>query len=864
MITTFNNDPAPQQKSGANIDSSLAERLIDNFTEKFNSLTVAYNADNIQSTGNYNNITGRELWKLLKEPRIGHKNGTHFLRTDLKCDKQGVCLSRADINCTEEGRLIIIDVDETTATHLAIHEALKKADIAHILVGTHSYYAENKNRFRILLLSDSSYSKDQLEPTSEAVVETINCFLTHGFLEYANENKIYAQGWYTPSMPNDCNKEILYLEYAQGQLFPVKDKQLEPVVKQALRPIFSTEGTQISPITAWNNQVPIGTVLQEYGYKHVFKNKNTCRWLSPNSTSGRGGVVEYLGTGRVFSHHNDCLNDGYSHDSFDVMRLLKGLSHDEAIRFASQQTKAPDGRTIDEYNKSVFRKNKPDSNALTEIIFNPYQPFNDDLLPVENIPYEALPEILADFIKEQSLIRGCPADFILVSLLARMGCVFSGKIQIALTKKTDWYASPNFFWAMIGDPSSGKSNALSSTNKPIQLLSKQARDQYKGDFKQYIQNVKILESKIASAKKGMETEAKKAAANPAVVAKFEATLKAYLQDLADLEENKPKLKRYTFSKVTVEKLILTLEENPDGVMLEVDELSSFFVRLSKDDNADERGLYLSGFNGSLEYPYDTVKRGTVFIPRLLLSIFGGIQPSKLKRFLNEARTGYQDDGLLQRFQGVVYPDKHTQKLEDRPQSFFLVTKINELFSNLNGVNGATLLHLDETAQQLFDQWRNETAENAQSLGHPFEAYLVKSYEFVASLAVYLYLAENNGLITPDKLISTKQILSAIKLGHYFFSHAKRMYGLVYKDNLPARSLSKKLIKLTGIPALKTEHFDSNNNLFFFTRSQIRAKDWADLTTQEERREAINVLIQMGHISKPSNNKYYINPDHLNE
>ena len=714
------------------------------------------------------------------------------------------------------------------------------------------------------MLSDSPYRKDQLEPTSEAVVETINCFLTKGFIEYAKENKVYSQGWFTPSMPCDYKEEILYLEYTQGQLFPVKDKQLEPIARPAFRPTLFGEGDQISPITAWNNQFSIGTVLQEHGYKLVFQNKNICRWLSPTSTSGQGGVVEFLDTGRVFSHHNDRLNDGYSHDSFDVMRLLKGLTLDEAIKFASQQTKTSDGRTVDEYNKGVFRENKPDNNVSSGIIFNTYQPFNNDLLPVESVPYEALPEILADFIKEQSLIRGCPDDFILVSLLARMGCVFSGKVQVALTRKTGWNASPNFFWAMIGDPSSGKSNALSASSKPIQLLSEVARNKYKKDMKQYLQSVSLLESKIASAKKGMETEAKKIKADLTIVTKFEDSFKSYMQDLSELEESKPKLKRYTITKVTVEKLILILEENPDGVMLEVDELSSTFVRLSKDDNADERGLYLSGFNGSLQYPYDTVKRGTVFISRLLLSVFGGIQPSKLKRFLNEARAGYQDDGMLQRFQGIVYPDKHTKKLEDRQASVVFVNRITELFSSLDCLSGNTLLHLDDTAQQIFDEWRNETAENARLLGHPLEAHLVKSYEFVASLAVYLYLAANSGELTADNQISSKQILSAIKLGNYFFSHAKRMYGLVYKDNLPARSLSERLPKLIGTPSAKTEHFDSQKNLFFFTRSQIRSKDWADLTTQEERREAIRVLIQLGHISKQSNKKYYINPEHLNE
>lgn len=91
-----------------------------------------------------------------------------------------------------------------------------------------------------------------------------------------------------------------------------------------------------------------------------------------------------------------------------------------------------------------------------------------------------------------------------------------------------------------------------------------------------------------------------------------------------------------------------------------------------------------------------------------------------------------------------------------------------------------------------------------------------------------------------------------------------MYGLIYKDNLPARALSEKLAKLVSISSINNEHFDPSMNLFFFTRSQIRSKDWADLTTQEERREAIKVLIQFGHISKPYNNKYYINPDYLNE
>lgn len=89
---------------------------------------------------------------------------------------------------------------------------------------------------------------------------------------------------------------------------------------------------------------------------------------------------------------------------------------------------------------------------------------------------------------------------------------------------------------------------------------------------------------------------------------------------------------------------------------------------------------------------------------------------------------------------------------------------------------------------------------------------------------------------------------AIKLGSYFLSHAKRMYALAYKDNMPARSLAGKLTQIKSP----------------FNRSDIRDKGWSDLNTKEERLEAINVLIKRGYLSMPIQGKYYINPECLAE
>ena len=41
----------------------------------------------------------------------------------------------------------------------------------------------------------------------------------------------------------------------------------------------------------------------------------------------------------------------------------------------------------------------------------------------------------------------------------------------------------------------------------------------------------------------------------------------------------------------------------------------------------------------------------------MLSIIGGTQPSKLERIVKEVKNDTSNDGFLQRFQGVTFPNK---------------------------------------------------------------------------------------------------------------------------------------------------------------------------------------------------------------
>ena len=119
----------------------------------------------------------------------------------------------------------------------------------------------------------------------------------------------------------------------------------------------------------------------------------------------------------------------------------------------------------------------------------------------------------------------------------------------------------------------------------------------------------------------------------------------------------PVWRRYRTNDTTVEKLGELLKENPRGILIFRDELIGLLAALDREDRKSDRGFYLEAWNGYGNYHYDRIGRGTVSIENCCVSILGGIQPSKLLAYLHQARDALGNDGLLQRFQLLVYPDE---------------------------------------------------------------------------------------------------------------------------------------------------------------------------------------------------------------
>src|SRR5262249_18227788 len=152
--------------------------------------------------------------------------------------------------------------------------------------------------------------------------------------------------------------------------------------------------------------------------------------------------------------------------------------------------------------------------------------------------------------------------------------------------------------------------------------------------------------------------AKKALKRAADDGKPEEVLRALAAEAAKAAPPEPTVRRYTTSEPTVESLGVLLRDNPNGVGLLRDELTGGLRSLDKAGREGDRAFYLEAWNGNgLPFQYDRIGRGAILIPNACVTILGGMQPGPLRRLVRRVARGDEaDDGLISRFQLLVWPD----------------------------------------------------------------------------------------------------------------------------------------------------------------------------------------------------------------
>jgi hypothetical protein len=305
----------------------------------------------------------------------------------------------------------------------------------------------------------------------------------------------------------------------------------------------------------------------------------------------------------------------------------------------------------------------------------------------------------------------------------------------------------------------------------------------------------------------------------------------------------PTLRRYKTNDSTVEKLGELLRENPQGFLVLRDELVGLIASWEREGREGERAFFLEAWNGNQSFDTDRIGRGHISIPNVCLSIFGGIQPDKLIVYLEQASNVLANDGMLQRFQLLVYPDMRRWEWRDRgpdkearDAAFGVFEKLADFDPVVLGASAADQFtkfphfNFDAEAQKVFIEWSEDLHLNRiPNEGDPIiRQHLAKFDKLFPALALIFDLVDciANGVYGP---VTKEAAMRAAAWCEYLESHARRCYGLLKDDGLRAAQAL----------AAKLERGELEDG---FTRRDVRRNQWRNLTGDDAIQAALDWLV----------------------
>jgi hypothetical protein len=454
----------------------------------------------------------------------------------------------------------------------------------------------------------------------------------------------------------------------------------------------------------------------------------------------------------------------------------------------------------------------------------------DDLLPVPAFDTRLLPEALEEWIGDISERMQCPPEFPSVAALVAAASIIGNRVRICPKRADAWRVVPNLWGAVVGRPGMLKSPALNEAFTPMKARERLAREEYDRGIQDF-----NFEREFAEAQKTNLRSQMKKAKN---AGDKEALRKEYVA--ADIPM--PVERRYIVNDPTVEKLGELLNQNPRGLLLFRDELVGWLKSLEREGREQDRTFYLETWDGTGDYVYDRIGRGTLRINNMTLSILGGIQPGPLMQYLHSAlQGGAGDDGLIQRFQLLVYPDAPTTwRNIDRAPEGKATSRAHRCFSELDKLAMANVptvktLHFSPEAQDLFDNWRSSL--EAALLGDRFNhdamrAHMSKYRSLMPSLALVFHLISVVDGTAPSDAISLEAAQRSVDWCSLLEKHARRVYALVLNSKV---SLARRILQHVQLGDLKPE----------FASRDVYRNQWAGLVKPADVAEALRVLEDFG-------------------
>ena len=279
-------------------------------------------------------------------------------------------------------------------------------------------------------------------------------------------------------------------------------------------------------------------------------------------------------------------------------------------------------------------------------------------------PVDAMPLSVRDYVAQTADGMSCDPALVALPMLAGLAAAIGNTRTIMLS---DEWQEPSILWmAVVADSGSLKTPAsrkalrfITDAESEIEQRNATARDQYD-------QDLVVHESRLAAWKQQARRAGDNAGAPPA-------------------KPPKPIQEAYVVSDATIEAIVGILADNPRGLLLERDELSSWlggFDRYKSGGSgrvSAEVGHWLSMHNaGTLRF--NRKGTGRTFVERAALSITGGIQPDTLAQAIGQEHVA---NGLLARFL-LAAPPRRMKRFTTTTADFAAVESARQLFATLYG------------------------------------------------------------------------------------------------------------------------------------------------------------------------------------
>ncbi|MGZ4954417.1 MAG: DUF3987 domain-containing protein [Methylobacter sp.] len=470
--------------------------------------------------------------------------------------------------------------------------------------------------------------------------------------------------------------------------------------------------------------------------------------------------------------------------------------------------------------------------------------------PVQALTAELIPEPFRPWLADVSHRMQTPTDFAGISSIVIVGSIIGAGCGIRPKCLDDWEVIPNVWGAAIGRPSVVLKSP--SMKEPMSLLER-LQAEYGEKFEQDMVGAEFdslaNKARIDEVKGKLSKAAKGVGKDRDVTPDNLQELKAEYMELSESAKPEPTRRLFKMNETSIQSMTVLQNQNSRGLLTFRDELTALLVKWDREDGADERAYFLEGWNGNGSYTDFKIGRGLTEASNICVSLLGGIQPDKLKRYLYQAQNG-ANDGLMQRLQLAVWPDEpqHWELIDTKPdktekqRAYEIMKTLARLdFTQCGAVQGEyddrPYFRFENDAQEIFNEWLTElqTVKIQQETNPLMVEHFGKFRSLMPSLALIFHCID----IADGKTrgtVSAQAAKLAVDWCGYLESHARRIYAMAESPEHEAAVRLAEKIKAKAIPSP-------------FTSKAIYDKGWHGLKNRQEVEAACNALIDENYLMK---------------